>query len=311
MAQYSYENYTQKQEQKQFEGAKIKFFDFLKNDGEVVLVRFPYQSVADIKIDTLHKVNVNGNFRYVNCLRQDDTEPTHNCPLCAKGDSAKGRFIAKMIVYVQGANGIEIVPCIWNRPTGFARTVAERITDYGNSVFKIKRIGAKGDMKTTYDIMPANPQVYNEQAYPSDFSAFENFKPNNFAFIDRNFDELTQYVSTGVMPERQKAQPQQENEGYAPQGQTYGQQPQYNQPYGQQVQGYNNPQYQAPQQNYGAPQGYVNQAPQNYGQQPTYQQAEQNPFPQGAPMQPNMQQPQNQQPTQQDVNGTKPNRRYY
>ena len=211
---------------------------------------------------------------------------------------------------------IEIVPCIWNRPTGFARTVAERITDYGNSVFKIKRIGAKGDMKTTYDIMPANPQVYNEQAYPSDFSAFENFKPNNFAFIDRNFDELTQYVSTGVMPERQKAQT---NEGYAPQGQTYGQQPQYNQGY-QQPQG----QYQAPQQNYGAPQGqyqqpqgYVNpqygQQPQQTYQQPVdYQQAEANPFPQGQVQQQPVNQPQNQQPTQQPVGtDTKPNRRYY
>lgn len=307
MAQYSYENYTQKQEQKQFDGPKIKFFDFLKNDGEVVLVRFPYQSVADIKIDTLHKVNINGNYRYVNCLRQDDNEPTGNCPLCAKGNSAKGRFIAKMIVYVQGANGIEIVPCVWNRPTGFARTVAERITDYGNSVFKIKRIGVAGDMKTTYDIMPAPANVYNEQAYPSDFSAFENFKPNNFAFLDRDFNELTQFVNTGVMPERQKAQPQQTNGSYAqqPQAQTYGQQQQYNQTY-QQPQG----QYQAPQQNYGGQQGYVNPTPnQNYVQQQQYsqppvnfQQAEANPFINGEPAQ------QNNQPTQTE---TKPTRRYY
>ena len=295
MAQFSYESYTQRQQQKQFEGGEIKFFNFLKNDGDVVLVRFPYKTPNEFELFDLHKVNVNGNYRFVNCIREAN-QPTTSCPLCAKGDVAKGRFIVKMVVYVQGDNGIQMIPCVWDRPQGFAKVLAERITDYPNAVFKIKRIGAKGDMKTTYDVMPTNPQVYNEQLYPIDFSAFTTFKPNNFAFMDRSYDDLVQFVNTGVMPERQKAQqPQQVNEGYVqpqvqPIPQTYGTQPQYQQPQGQ---------YQAPQQNYGVPQGYGQ--PQ---MQPNYPQAEANPFPQNvAPQQPTQQQP---------VEQNKPNnRRYY
>ena len=127
---------------------------------------------------------------------------------------------------------------------------------------------------------------------------------NYFAFIDRGFDDLVQFVNTGVMPERQKAQqPQQVNEGYVqpqvqPIPQTYGTQPQYQQPQGQ---------YQAPQQNYGAPQGYGQQQ-----MQPNYQQAEANPFPQNVAPQQQPYTSTNQQQNQQPVDTNKPtNRRYY
>jgi len=297
MAQFSYESYTQRQQNKQFEGGNIKFFNFLKNDGDVVLVRFPYTTPNEFELYDLHKVSINGNFRFVNCIREAN-QPTSSCPLCAKGDAAKGRFIVKMLVYVQGQNGIEVVPCVWDRPTGFAKTLAERIGDCGNVVYKIKRIGAKGDKNTTYDIMPTmNPQIYNEQAYPSDFSAFANFKPNNFSFLDRNFEELTQFVNTGVMPERQKPQ-QQTNEGYQQVKVETSNQPQPQQ--------YYNPQYQQP----------------TYSAQPQYQAPQQNNFPMGDGNpyneQPNQQQvygqpqPLPQQPSQPQANdGGKPTRRYY
>lgn len=290
MAQFSYENYQQRQQNRQFEGGKIKFFDFLKNDGDIVLVRFPYNTPNDFELYDLHNVSVNGNHRFVNCIRENN-QPTTSCPLCAKGDVAKGRFIVRMLVYVQGQNGVEVVPCVWNRPSGFAKTLAERINDCGNVVYKIKRIGAKGDMKTTYDIMPTmNPTIYNEQTYPSDFSAFTNFKPNNFAFIDRNYDELAQFVQTGVMPERQK--PQQTNEGYQQSQQTQQTtypNPQYSQ-YGAQ------PQYQAPQSNF--PMGDGN--PFNVEPQPQVVQ------------QPTFTQPvNNAQPQQTQTNEEKPVRRYY
>jgi len=291
MAQFSYENYQQRQQNKQFEGGNIKFFNFLKNDGDVVLVRFPYNTPNEFELYDLHRVTVNGNYRYVNCIRENN-QPTTSCPLCAKGDVAKGRFIVKMLVYVQGQNGIEVLPCVWDRPTGFAKLLAERISECGNVVYKIKRIGAKGDKSTTYDIMPTmNPTIYNEQTYPSDFSAFANFRPNNFSFIDRNFEELTQFVNTGIMPERQKAQPQQTNEGYTqqPQAQTYGQ------PQGQQ---YYNPQYQAPQNNFPMGDGvpFNNEPQPQVVQQQTYGQVR--PLPQQ-----NNQQPQ--------TNEGKPVRRYY
>lgn len=213
MAQFSYDYAVKKEEEKSnnFEGRKFEFLgNYLKNDGDTVLVRFPYKSTADFKVYSLHNVSINGKFRNVACLRADDNEPVTNCPLCAKNDTPKLRFVLECIMYVQGQNGIEIIPCVWERPISFAKLVGERISDWGNSVFKIKRLGKSGDKKTTYDISPTNAQIYNEQTYPSDFSDFETFKPNNFVFLDRNFEELVEFVQTGNMPQRQKKEDNQE-----------------------------------------------------------------------------------------------------
>ena len=45
-------------------------------------------------------------------------------------------------------------------------------------------------MQTTYSIMFGNPSIYNDQLYPKDFSAFENYSPLGTAIIDKNESEL-------------------------------------------------------------------------------------------------------------------------
>ena len=280
MAQFSYDYAVKKEEERSnnFEGRKFEFLgNYLKNDGDTVLVRFPYKSTADFKVYSLHNEMVGGKRRSVACLRADDNAPVTNCPLCAKGDTPKLRFVLECIMYVQTPNGIDIVPCVWERPISFAKLVGERITDWGNSVFKVKRLGKAGDKQTTYDISPTNAQIYNEQTYPSDFSDFTNFKPNNFVFLDRDFNELLEFVQTGNMPQKQKKED----------GQPQVQQPQQmgvvqDLPHQPQSQGvnfevnaampFNQPQYQQPQQQtYNQPQTYSQ--PQQT-QQPTQQQSQ-------------------------------------
>ena len=307
MGQFNYDDFLKKEQNKpqgNFEKGNIKFLsNYLQNDGDMVLVRFPYGTPNDFTFYSLHRVSVEGKFRNVLCLRNDN-EPVQNCPLCAKGDNAKDKILIQCIAYIQGEKGIEIVPCVWERPAKFARKIADCIEGFGNSVYKITRSGAKGSQNTDYNLIPAgNPQIYNEQAYPSDFSGFNNFKFNNFMFLDRTYDELVQFVQTGSMPQRQK----QENA----QPQNYNQQPTYPQ---------------APQQTYAQPQGFAQ--PQQYAQPQGYAQAEANPFNQSnvAPQQPQQfnwqqgatqQQPQTysqpQQPENNQQQGTtqRPVRTYY
>lgn len=255
MSQFNYDDFLKKEQERQekgnFERGNIQFLsNYLKEDGSSVYVRFPYTSANDFTFYSLHRINVEGVYRNVLCLR-NDSDPITNCPLCAKGDKSKDRILVKCIVYVQGEQGIELVPCVWERPAMFAKTLKERLDAFGNAVYKITRMGQKGDKNTSYDVMPTNPQIYNEQAYPVNFSGFDNYKFNNHMFLDRTYDEVTTFITTGKFPERVKANPQDAQPQVAPQ--VAPQQPQYNnynnqftqspyvqeQPQVQQPQGYN------------------------------------------------------------------------
>jgi len=76
--------------------------------------------------------------------------------------------------------------------------------DYGdlrNTLFKIKRHGAKGDQNTTYDILPANQNVYKPEVYVPDFSGFDNFDLSFFFCLKKSADEMNHYLATGNFPE--------------------------------------------------------------------------------------------------------------
>ena len=109
------------------------------------------------------------------------------------GDEAIVRIV-KLIEYTRDEAG-NIVPeaKIWERPTSYIQRLVNLYTEYGSlkdNVFKIKRNGAKGDMKTDYVFMFANPSIYNEQLYVKDFSAFDDYSPLGTAILNRNIDEM-------------------------------------------------------------------------------------------------------------------------
>lgn len=279
MAQFSYEDFLKKEQSRpsgNYERGNITFLStLLKNDGDSVLVRFPYKSVNDFTFYTLHNVTVDGKYRNVLCLRNDN-DPINACPLCASGDKTKDRILIKCIAYIQGDSGIEVKNCVWDRPANFARTLAECFNSgFIDNVFKITRIGAAKSANTTYTVTPTSPQIYNEKTYPVDFSGFDNYKFNNHIFLDRNYDELMQFVQTGVMPQRQK---QENNQAPVQNQQQFG----VVKPIEEHTNNYST----------------MNTAP--YTQQPNFTQAESNPFP--TPNGYNWQ-----QPTQQAVNNTQSN----
>lgn len=207
MSIYSYESFLMNKADKTSAKPTSKFqkvgYFKLENDGDSTLVRFAYKNKSEFQIATVHVVE---KFKRVVCLR-DAKEPIEKCPLCEAGEKVYSKFYVKLIEYTKDENGNVIAtPKIWERPSGFARTLDSLCEEYGadlcDHVFKIKRRGAKGDMKTEYDVMYANPELYKESVgYVKDFSAFDNFDLSKHSYYVKSFEEIAEYCETGKFPE--------------------------------------------------------------------------------------------------------------
>lgn len=187
----------QNQQARQSQGPYVSFFS-LRDDGDEAIVRFAYNDPAEFEVYTVHPVTIDGKFRKVNCIN-DLRAGVSSCPMCAAGVQLQQKFYIRLIEYTRDEQG-NIVPQakIWERPTSYMQILTNLFTEYGplkDNVFKVKRSGARGDMQTTYSIMFGNPTIYNEQLYPKDFSAFENYSPLGTAILDKNDLELSALVA--------------------------------------------------------------------------------------------------------------------
>lgn len=183
MAQFSYETYSAQQAARKANSSggngnrtqsSTRFInEWLKNDGDSVVVRFPYHSMEDIKFETTHTVTFPGE-RFGKRVRCEGD----GCPLCKQGVKLDTRFFVKAIVYVTDAtNGsVTLVPAIWDRPAAFAdielKNLMQEYGDLTESLFKIKRNGAGLDTRYTISII-TNKAVYNPEVYKADFSMLE------------------------------------------------------------------------------------------------------------------------------------------
>ena len=173
---------------------RVGFFG-LRDDGDEAIVRFNYNDVDDFYKDlyTVHPVTIDGKFRKVNCIN-DIKNGVHTCPLCEAGVQLQNKFYIQLIEYTRDEQG-NIVPQarVWERPTSYMQLLGNLVAEYGplkDSVFKIKRVGERGNMQTTYNIMFCNPSIYNDQLYTKDFSVFEGYTPLGSAIIDRDANGL-------------------------------------------------------------------------------------------------------------------------
>ena len=183
---------------------QVGFFN-LKNDGEEAIVRFMVDSVEDMEILTVHDIHVDGKFRQISCVR-DPREPIENCPLCARNEKIKQVVFIKMIQYVNGPDGkIEAQPVVWQRSAStYAHRMKGYLDNYGplsNILCKVIRHGARGDMKTTYDIIPnLNPQNFPPENFPVVTEAFEGYKACGRVVLDKTVDEINTFIATGSFP---------------------------------------------------------------------------------------------------------------
>lgn len=135
----------------------------LKNDGDHAKVQIMANTVDDIPAYSVHKVQVDGKFRTVGCLREEG-DPIEACPLCAAGSKLEVQW------YVPLFDIEDQTVKIWNRGKSILETLrglANHYNPMSSCVVDIERHGAAGQNTTRYGIYPL-PQ---EQAY--DLSSVE------------------------------------------------------------------------------------------------------------------------------------------
>lgn len=210
MAKLSYEEFEKfnSKSGEQSQRSLIRFFA-LKDDGETAIVRFNIHTLADIAVSSVHTVEnmEDGKKRYrvVSCIRSSFNDPVEKCPLCEAGNKMSFKIFVPLVAYNQDENGNIVADAmIWQQGTRIRQTLKSFIDDYGDlsdMLFKITRHGKKGDVNTTYSILPANPNVYKSTIYVKDFSEFEK-NPNyldNFVH-ERTAADMNIYLDTGSFP---------------------------------------------------------------------------------------------------------------
>lgn len=212
MSQFNYADYQNVIAQAQNgDGNKVGYFK-LKEDGDEALVRFNCASVEDLQFASVHTLQSNGKWMRVSCLNPLGNY-ADSCPLCnavkagnkAISKAGKKVYLQMMCAYKDKTTGqfSEAIPVIWERPASFSRDIANKLKDYGDlkdTVLKITRNGAAGDMKTTYgiDFVP----LYNKpELVPNDFSAFASFNIAKHSYWEKSLDEINTFMATGAFPE--------------------------------------------------------------------------------------------------------------
>lgn len=223
MAQVNYEAFKKfndnagqgRQENKNFNSQRVGYFG-LKDDGDTAIVRFNIKSLEDpsLAVQSIHWVTTaEGKHRVVGCLRSDPAEDFNHCPLCASGEKPRYRIVLQLLEYKQDDNGNTVaVPVTWDQPARFRETLKSYLLEYGdlrNYVFKITRQGKKGDSQTKYSIIPGNQNIYKEEVFKKDFSAFDNFDINT-RILNLSYEELSNFVDTGNLPTTNNPQTQPE-----------------------------------------------------------------------------------------------------
>ena len=176
---------------------RVSYFG-LKDDGDEAVVRFACDP-EEFEVYTVHPITVDGKFRKVNCIN-DLSVGVHSCPLCEAGVQLQNKFYIRLIEYTRDDQG-NIVPeaKIWERPTSYIQRLVNLYTEYGSLkdvIFKVKRNGARGDMKTDYSMMFCNPSIYNDQLYVKDFSAFNEYTPLGTAIMNLDANAMHELMKT-------------------------------------------------------------------------------------------------------------------
>lgn len=228
MATYNYDEYVEKK--KETEKPRVGYFSSLKDDGDEAYVRFDYDSKQDFSVVTVHKIKVGDRYREVECLKKDLKSPVSTCPFCENKQQMSVRVYVRLIEYVKDDKGnVTVQPSIWARSKSFVGDLMEALKDAVSDgdiapdakirdlVFRIRRKGAKGDLKTSYGIKVAKQAIYPESTYVKDFSAFKDFTPAHHSYMVRTAEEMRNFIATGKFkPDTEEAPAKVEEKKVAP-----------------------------------------------------------------------------------------------
>ena len=208
MAQMTYEEYSKKGGEQMSNSSssnsfKVNYFS-LKDDGDTAIVRFNVKSSDDIIVHSQHTLKIDGKWRKIECLRNSN-DSVDVCPLCKSGEKQQFKIYLELLVYENESGKVVKTSRIWETSVSFRRTLNSYIMDYGDLrkvIFKLTRQGKRGDMKTTYTLIPANPQIYTDENYVPDFSDFDTFDIHRGVLLNKSKEELEYLVANGNFPSK-------------------------------------------------------------------------------------------------------------
>ncbi len=185
----------------------------LTDDGNTALVRILHTNRNSFEIYSTHNVPLISKagktwYPKVNCLRNANDDVA-TCPLCAAGgDFAKltSTCCLHMIQYnIDTAGNVTPTPCVWVKSAGWIKhNILPIIDEYGDlmldTMFKITRVGKKGDNNTTYNITACPAGKYPLDLFPVDMSVFEGYSDLGTSVWDKSFEDMVAYMQTGKFP---------------------------------------------------------------------------------------------------------------
>lgn len=171
-------------------------FFTLANDKEVGKVRFAYNGYGDIDSYSVHRIEVDGKTKVVDCLIADKlNEPLSNCPLCARGDRPQARVY--LSVYNMETNEMQV----WERGVQWVKQNLEAMCRRYNPLvatpIEIERNGVKGDRNTSYNLFPLPTDNAKLEDLPEDIDVYGTGIVSQYTF-----DELQTFVQTGKLPSK-------------------------------------------------------------------------------------------------------------
>ena len=165
-------------------------FFSLKNDKDVALVRFMYNSVDDVEGYAVHQVEIDGKKRYVNCLREYN-QPKDVCPFCR----ANMFTTAKLFIPIYNIDEDKVQ--MWERGKKFISKISSicaRYPDVVSHKFEIERNGKKGETTTTYEIY----EVGKDETTLEDLPDVAN--PLGSIVLDKSADDMEFYLDNEYFP---------------------------------------------------------------------------------------------------------------
>ena len=221
MSQFNFNQYQEVVNKAQNAGSnnntvKIGFFK-LPKDGDEALVRINLSDINSLDFANVHKPafgkkfeGLGTGFTPVSCLNEVGSY-SDNCPFCKAvaagndtiGKAVKSVYVKMLVAYKDASTGqwSAAVPVVWERPAGFSKELAAKLTDYKDltqHVFKVRRIGTSTDTRYSLDYIP---MLDKPELVSTDFSAFNNFDIAKHSYWVKPAEDIQCFVDNGVFKE--------------------------------------------------------------------------------------------------------------
>ena len=172
-----------------YSGSQAGFFH-LANDKDSAVVRFLYEGEEDLDWFIVHRVDIGGKKRYVQCTEEPD------CPLCVAGDKPKVRLFVQLVDYSDGEQ-----LKVWDRGKTTISNILGLIDKYADKEpfwrrrFEIERHGKKGDTNTTYMYFPMDVEKDDEELEFEDLPEKQELLAEDGFVLKKNIEDMKQIAN--------------------------------------------------------------------------------------------------------------------